>query len=69
MLLQPNDQSHLIVEDMQPLYYFNVKPALKAENMEHDDEQTAAAQEISMIKHKKAPSKAATPFFLGSPVN
>ena len=54
---------------MQPLYYFNVKPALKAEHIEHEDEISAAAEEISMIKHTKAPRDAATPFFLGSPVN
>jgi hypothetical protein len=45
------------VEEMQPLYYFNVKPALKSET-EEDEE-----------KPSFRPKEASTPFFLGSPVN
>jgi len=51
---------------MQPLYYFNVKPALKQEIIDEDEQQHAI---MNTMMNRKAPKEASTPFFLGSPVN
>jgi hypothetical protein len=54
------------VEDMQPLYYFNVKPQRSPDTVSEEDDE---AEVRLPLRKLNVPKEASTPFFLGSPVN
>lgn len=60
-----NDRAHnLILEEMQPLYYFNVK------SEKQDEEQQLTKPSATNLRiNTQALREASTPFFLGSPAN
>ncbi|CDW72992.1 UNKNOWN [Stylonychia lemnae] len=64
-----NKVQNLILEEMQPLYYFNVKPTQNGnkdfESIQSNDDTVKATQ----FNSNSALKEASTPFFLGSPVN
>eukprot|EP00347_Sterkiella_histriomuscorum_P021669 403333177 len=74
MTRKKQQTTNLIVEEMQPLYYFNIKPTnIETEFGEEENQDNFNNQNtgLNMLHNKNQAfmKEASTPFFLGSPVN